>query len=71
MDGSVYCSPVPEFEIPEGLDWEIVEFKRINDGFGARMVRIVNWNSEEKFDPIPSSTPPAFEGQSVVSPTGE
>gem|GEM_PF-4817830 len=40
LDGPESGTPMPEWTIPEGLDWEIVKFRRITDSYGARMIRI-------------------------------
>jgi hypothetical protein len=40
LDGPEFGTPMPEWTIPKGLDWELVKFRRITDNYGARMIRI-------------------------------
>ena len=40
LDGPEFGTPMPEWTIPKGLNWELVKFKRITDNYGARMIRL-------------------------------
>ena len=47
MQGGEYGIPDPYYSLPKGIVLELVEFKRITDEYGARMVRILDWSTEE------------------------
>ena len=48
LEDGEYESLEPGYELPQGVGWELLKFKRINDGFAARMISIISCENDEQ-----------------------